>query len=318
MGLCVAMGKPFLGRRTQKAGVLYLALEDSMHRVWKRIERMLGKGPVPEEFRIAVESTRLDTGLLGRLLREKEERPDLGLIIIDTFQKVRPPRNGLAKTDYEIDYKVLGEIVDFTHLFDDLTVLLIHHNRKSNSEDADPFDSINGSVAIQGAVDTMWVLRYPRKKGAEKVLFTTGRDIPGEEIVIDFDESRRWRAIGSVEDVESQRIRKEYETSPVVITLKSILDQLCNDPNAPIKEYVARPKDFRQEVIQRTAQTVGTSERMFQEIVNKFDGLLFEDGIEHLYPDRSTKFINADGAQASGRFHRYRYTKHSDISTHGE
>lgn len=310
LALSVASGRTFLGRRTSKAGVLYLALEDSKRRVRTRAMKVLGGDTIPEGFRVAIEADRLDTGLLARLQQEKEERSDLGLVIIDTFQRVRPTKGTSTRSDYEQDYKVIGEINNFVRQYDDLTVLLVHHNRKASPEDSDPFDSILGGVALQGAVDTMLVLKYPRKKGAQKVLYTIGRDIVGEELVLGFNEdSCRWFIEGTTEEVEERRTQQEYEQSPIIRTLKMKLQEAQEQD---IHEYIARPIDFLEAVRVHTGELNGISAPRFQSMVNEFDTLMEFDGIKHERATQSTKW-----AGRSGMFHRYYYKTKGRVSEAG-
>lgn len=302
LALSVAGGRPFLGRATSKADVLYLALEDSKRRVRSRAMKVLGDDPIPEGFRVAIEADRLDTGLLARLEQEKKERPNLGLVIVDTFQKIRPAKGGAARSDYEQDYKVLGDVVKFARQYDDLAVLLIHHNRKASPEDSDPFDSILGGVALQGAVDTMLVLKYPRKRDAQKILYTVGRDISGEELVLDFDvESCRWSIEGTTDEVENRKTKAEYNESPIIRTLKHKLQEAQENE---IKEYIARPTDFLQDVQEYTGELNGISASRFQAMVDKYDTLLEFDGIKHERAVQSTKWMGR-----SGMFHRYYFKR---------
>ena len=305
LGLCIASGKPFLGKKTERAGVLYLALEDSLYRALERSEKIWGNSDLPDNFRLAIQSNRLDGGLLDQIRQERETRPDLGLVIIDTFQKVRPTKSGGGKSDYEFDYHVLGETVEFVRQYDDIALLLVHHNRKAGMEDMDPFDAINGSVALQGVVDTIWVLHCNRRKSSDIVLYTTGRDIIGEELVIDWDKDAcRWRAVGSQEEITDARNWQEYQEHPITKTLKWRLNVL---KRAGVEEYIARSKDFRDDVILRTGKYTNSSERGFQEAVNALDEMLYRDGIKHIIPTQSTKIKGRNGEMISGRFHRYYY-----------
>lgn len=62
-----------------------------------------------------------------------------------------------------------------------------------------------------------------------------------------------------------------------------------HDGGGAVKEYVARAKDFREDVIKETGQVVGTSERNFMNIAKGLDIYLLKDGIEHIEPaDKNT------------------------------
>ena len=53
LGLCLAAGSPFMGYPVIPCGVLYLALEDSLHRLQNRMNQILDGRPAPERFYFA-------------------------------------------------------------------------------------------------------------------------------------------------------------------------------------------------------------------------------------------------------------------------
>jgi hypothetical protein len=117
--------------------------------------------------------------------------PDTGLIVIDTFQRIR---DGESESTYANDYR---EIVKIKGLADKhkIAVLLIHHLRKA--QDSDPFNMVSGSTGIIGAVDSIYVLEKQKRIENAAVLHVTGRDIEDMQIKLEFDcDPPVWRFTG--------------------------------------------------------------------------------------------------------------------------
>ncbi len=132
-----------MGFDTNKNETLYLALEDSVHRIKSRIEKILGVGqPAPTGFHIATSCNTLDDGLLIELQNTLNENPNIKLIIIDTLQKVRGAQVR-GETWYASDYKEIAKLKKFADV-NKVCVLAIHHLRKQ--KDSDPFNQISGST----------------------------------------------------------------------------------------------------------------------------------------------------------------------------
>ena len=113
---------------------------------------------------------------LGHGLEEQIEqflavRPDTGLVVIDTLQKVRTgDANGNV---YACDYRDMSALKSLADRHN-IGILLVHHQRKDQTDD--PFDDISGSVALMGGADTSWVLRR-RRMSLNAQLHVTGRDM---------------------------------------------------------------------------------------------------------------------------------------------
>ena len=107
LGLCQASGAPFMGHKTNQCGVLYLALEDSLNRLQKRMKKILKGKEAPPQFYFTTEAPKLDNGLLDTLDAHLRQYPDTKLIIIDTLQKVRgqslPRESGYAQDYREME-----------------------------------------------------------------------------------------------------------------------------------------------------------------------------------------------------------------------
>lgn len=280
LGLSVANGEPFLDRRTEKKGVLYLALEDSLYRVNDRMRKIMDGNDMPEAIRIAIKSQKTNTGLIEQLHDHMEKFPDTGLIIIDTLQMIRPPKGRIDA--YEFDYNIMGKLRTLTVEYN-LSMLLVHHTRKSNGFDGDPFESILGSTALQGATDYMYTLK--QGKDGFDILYGKGRDISNIELAVSMDwTAYRWRTIGSVSEVRQDRAWREYLANPITMTIKAMLAEVDGVSMIGTKEVKVKMADLQKEVMERTGEVVGSSIKDFARLVKELDDMLEKDGITHEYP----------------------------------
>ncbi len=183
--LCVsvALGRPFLGHDTTKGKTLYLALEDGDTRLKRRLTHILCQDSVlRERCKTLIVAPRLDEGLLESIRASKAEEPELSLVVIDVFQRIRQP--GQKTNDYQLDYGTIAPINDLaTEL--GITILLVHHTRKNVNED-EIFDSISGSNGLLGAVTTAWLLDG-KENEPEATLHITGKDVEPEQVKLRFD-----------------------------------------------------------------------------------------------------------------------------------
>ena len=303
LSLAVSTGRPFLGFDVSQGAVIYFALEDSLNRLKARLLKLTGYQRPPEGVMLATEAADVSHGFMEQLEMVLQQQHDVNLVIIDTLQKVKPPSRR-DQTAYEADYKVLSDFAALARKYD-VCILFLHHTKKSNGFDTDPFESILGSTALQGAADGMLTIKKKQRTDDEATLYAAGRDIEQQELIISFDkECCRWKNHGSLEQVEQQRLQESFNSNPIVITLKKKLDEIINDPDEPIKEYVCRMKDLRQDVITVTGVLIGSSERNFATEAVKLDDLLLLNNVQHITPSANTTYRGQDG-----RFHRYKYIK---------
>lgn len=236
MGISIASGARFLGHETDQCGVLYLALEDSYHRLQNRMNKILGGKPAPAQFYFSTAAPKLDDGLLDTLDDHLKKYRDTKLIIIDTLQKVRGqalPREGA----YAQDYREMETIKGFMDARD-VSVKFVHHNRKMRDDD-DPFNMISGTNGIMGAADTIWTITKTKRLDDEATLHITGRDVEQSDIVIRFDKDTwTWKPTGSVDWLAEQRARLAYDSSPIVQTIKKLLAQ------SPAHRWDGQAKDL--------------------------------------------------------------------------
>lgn len=274
LGLCIAAGESFLGRPTTKTGTLYLALEDSLNRLQNRMDKVLGGKPPPPLFCFTTEAPKLDDGLLDVLEDHLKKCPDTRLLIVDTLQKVRGqalPREGPYAQDYR-EMETLKGFMDKRGV----SVLFVHHNRKMK-DDGDPFNMISGTNGLMGAADTIWTITKANRADEEATLHVTGRDVAQSDTVIRFDKSSwTWKPMGSADWLAEQRARLAYDGSPIVKTIKKLLDQ------SPGHRWDGTAKDLMEagKYIARTYLAVNTT-KLGHEIKALEKPLFDFDGIVH-------------------------------------
>ena len=92
---------------------------------------------------------------------------------------------GGAQYSYQSDYEEIRPFKEFTDIHD-VALILVHHTRK-NTESENSFDRISGTNGLLGAADGAFLLY--REKG-RVILDQTGKDLPGQRMILDFDPQR--------------------------------------------------------------------------------------------------------------------------------
>ena len=272
MCLAITTGKNFLDYPTKKAGCLYLALEDSLYRLKDRLNKLLDGDDAPSNFYMGVTAGILDGNLIQQLDEELEEHPDIKLIIIDTLQKVR----GTAKKNeiaYATDYRELSELKNYADKHK-VCIFLIHHLRKMADEN-DVFNMISGSNGIMGVCDTIFIIYKKKRQDENATLFMTGRDIRQQDIVLNFDEDKfRWNMVGSAKDEEDKRKKREYESNPLVITIKRLVEDVPLGWKGAAGDLLKRVFDITGKPYAGSSVGLGKELRNIEE-------MLYYNGIEH-------------------------------------
>jgi hypothetical protein len=188
LALCVAQGKDFLGRKTQRGLVIYLALEEKRSEVRKHFRDMGATGT--EDIHLYVASAPAD-GL--QQVRAAAERLKPVLIIIDPLFRFTRVKDS---NDYA---QVTGALEPLLVLARETRahVLCVHHAGKGNREGG---DSILGSTAIFGAVDTALIMR--KLEGYRTLQSEQRYGTSLEETVLRYDETTRTVSLGDTKETE--------------------------------------------------------------------------------------------------------------------
>lgn len=113
-----------------------------------------------------------------RIKKELEKNPDLKLVVIDTFAKIRSRDD----RDYETEYAEVTRYHSLAFQFN-LAIILVTHLRKEISPDQ-PFDAIYGSRGLTAGADTILVMYKRNYLSNCRQLYVQGKDIPDDELTI--------------------------------------------------------------------------------------------------------------------------------------
>ena len=162
MAYRVSTGGTFLDCPVHPGTVLYLALEDTLDRLQKRLVQMTEQDS--PDLILSVLADTLDENLLAQLEGFLMDYPDTVLVIIDTLQRVRGRTPDSCS--YAADYDTLAKLKTFADAHG-ITLVLVHHTRKESAEDV--FHTISGTNGLMGAADGALILHKDRRTGADAV-----------------------------------------------------------------------------------------------------------------------------------------------------
>ena len=185
MCLSIAKGEKFLGRRTEKGHVVYMALEDTFVSLQSRMYELTDEPS--DNLQYLLLSNSIGNGLEEDLQECKKLFPDLKLVVIDTLQKVRETVDMKYGTDYK-ELSLLKSIADQL----EIAIILVHHNRKTH--DVNPNNMISGTNGIAGCADGLLVFT---RNGNQAKLNISGRGAPSMELNLS-REKVKWKLLDAV------------------------------------------------------------------------------------------------------------------------
>lgn len=212
----ISIGKPvFLAQdkdgndkfKPSESKVLYFGLEDSERRLKDRLKKIAWQDEISDNLLMLTRLEKLDRGgyeTLEGLINEY----DLKFIIIDTYGRVKPI--GRNSNKYEQEVATLEGLQMLAHEYN-ISIMLIHHTRKNVKDIDDIFDSVHGSIGIQGTADQIMILERARIDNKLK-LTITGRDIPETSIVLNSEINESMAGfyyLGEAEEILISDTRKE-------------------------------------------------------------------------------------------------------------
>ena len=100
--LQIAQGNPVWNREIEPRTVIYFSLEDTFNRLQSRIFQLIDGGDAPERLILQTECPSIGQGLEEQVEALVHTYHDVGLIVIDTLQKVRlsDGNGGMYANDY--------------------------------------------------------------------------------------------------------------------------------------------------------------------------------------------------------------------------
>lgn len=286
LAISVATGTRFMGLETKQRGVVYFALEDGDYRLQERSFKVAGDRQAPENLYFVKEAPGLTENLLPQLKEFIGSLSDVGMIIIDTLQKIRGTA-GKTEGVYGYDYRELGQLHKFA-LENNLALVLVHHLNKGG-DDSDFVGRLNGSTGISGAADSIITLSRARRGDKETKMCITGRDVVERTLILQMDWSLyRWIILGEEHEVEATRDELDFGNNPLVKTVVRTLDELddLNDEDETVWECTSA------ELIAECERLFGPQKLAVREVGRAIfrleEQLVKYEGIEHTY-DRQGK-----------------------------
>ena len=146
MAIAVASGKDFFGYHVKQSSVALLDLEGSKSRISTRTLNMTT--PIPRNVYVTnkVKERIADGSLIDNIQVLHQQRPDLGLIIVDTYGKARGNPKSNGQNAYDADVELFSPLTDMV-MAEKFSLMFVHHENKSKFN-SDDFDSISGSTGI--------------------------------------------------------------------------------------------------------------------------------------------------------------------------
>ena len=250
IALAAARGGSVLGVQVEGRPVLYMALEDNDRRLQIRSRGLLNDDPMPDAFSYM---TFDDTEHAMDLAKEwvAARRSDKPLVIVDTLEKIRGPRSQNAYAD---DYKAGTALKSL--LAENGTVIAVHHNRKSESEDF--VDNVSGTLGLSGSVDTVITLNRKRNEPSG-LLNVTGRDVDEMVYKVNFVDGQ-WSADGN-DLAEAAKRAATYKFGAKMHEALELVTSGLAATSREVAEYVGVPEATARKYLSRLATQHGLIKR---------------------------------------------------------
>lgn len=227
-GLSIARGKPFLGLKTIKVPVVYLALEESESQVRTNLIEM-GVDKNEENFYLWF-GMAPQTKELTEKIEKMIVKYHAGLVIIDPLQKLLRVKDGNSYAEVTNSLEPYNEIARKRNC----CILFTHHSGKIVREGG---DDLLGSIAHSGGVDTIFNLRKKQRgRGSVRVITTVQRygNPIEEETVVSLNEHRCIYKEGTLSEITRHEILDIIEGLLIdgsSITQQMIMEETKLKPN---------------------------------------------------------------------------------------
>lgn len=230
---CITDGSDFLGYKVNRCSAIYFDLETVEQLQKKRLNKM-SEEDYADGFYLISEAPLIGDGFEEMMDDFMQEDPDIGVIIVDVFQKIRKPKKN-NETDYDATYREIGVLNRIAKKYH-ISIILVCHDRK-NVEDSDPFSNILGSTALQGATDQMIVMYKDKFDDEFTHIAVKGRTIDGLVKMDAHIVNGMWIKSDQTEFENRQREKKinDYKNSEFrslmvgMMRQKSSWEGRCND-----------------------------------------------------------------------------------------
>lgn len=228
LSVAVVSGRAYVGSKpATPAGALYVNIDDpSDRRLKHRLQAMGAKEEelgrllvitgIPDNFKSGLEFVRFVL----------QQYPQIKLIVLDTLGSFRSGNR--TEAVYQQEYDEMREINAIAREHD-VCVLIVHHLRKGTVDPEHPFESISGTLGLQGGVDGLIVLmRKDYKSDFDRaedeklgVIWARGRELDNDIALGCRLAEGQWHVIGRPSDVLESATNKE-----ILRIMRSMPDKL--------------------------------------------------------------------------------------------
>lgn len=178
----------FCALQVAEAGheVVYIASEDNDRRLK---DRLVAVNPFPPDGIHFLAGLSCEKPLpkgdaaLEFIKALKAKFPRLKCLVVDTLAAIRRQfPNKSTKEEYALAEEEFSALRRLAHELE-ISIIVVHHTRKSTDSEASPVESILGSQGIAATVETIMVMK--QESGSQNVgLYVTGKDVEQQELVL--------------------------------------------------------------------------------------------------------------------------------------
>jgi len=217
----------WIGYTVMNGDVLLLALEDNEDSMNLDIKGMGYQHKIKPTTYVG-QCPSLDRGLEESIKIWTEEVPNPKLVIIDTFQNIKPLGEQKTKNAnaYEVDYYYLSKLHS---LAKELKLCIIYVHHLSQADKTHSWDKIMGSTGHQGCTDAMYMLERPEESN-KATLKGIGRNIAEFKIDLEWNANPKqpftFQYAGDTFQVATEKHKRE-----IFMAMK----QLANDGEESVK-----------------------------------------------------------------------------------
>ena len=166
--------------------VLYIAYESDYDEFQERTIQITGADNIPENLHVMCMdedslNLKLDSSGIGRIADYVGEY-DIGLVVVDTWQRARPDSSYHRGNAYERDSDLLAPVQTLAKTLG-ITLILVHHLTKGVDPE-NPFNDISGSAGFQAIPDAMMVMK---REEDHNRLWIRARRMPDAEYGVTLD-----------------------------------------------------------------------------------------------------------------------------------
>ena len=249
LGLAVATGGRWLGRRVAKGRVCLFQLEDSERTLKRRFEKMAAGGP-PGEFWIHTAPLRLSEENYSEYVTACQRAV---LVIVDPMiQAVVDVKDWNSQAEVRRAYELWRRLARDT----DACVVVLIHARKVEGEYG---DAIAGSVQALAAVDGILELsRAAQLQKVERRLSFLGRDwAEMDDLVISLDPvALTWTAAGTFDEAK-ERAQEMIRDEEAQRRAGMVLDALPEGPPGSTYDELIATTGMRRDAIRKVIESLG-------------------------------------------------------------